>query len=140
MWTWSDLHCDFVHPVGDNYPDQLWIRNLSIVQSDGAFDYNCAPDSDHSKEYGWIMNPRSIEQNWTEIGYFRRHDWKADHGCLQNGSCVYVGNKTYATLPSIHTTIEFNAQDILICIIGGFISLLTIGGNSVVNIYFLNAL
>ena len=130
MWTWSDLHCDFVHPVGEDYEDQIWIRNLSRVRSDGAFDSHCVSDVDHLTEYGWIMDPRSVQDNWTEAGHFRRHGWKAEYGCLNNGSCVYVGNMTYEARHFLDGfEIELDVQNVLILILGVFTSLLTILGN-----------
>ena len=109
-----------------------YIQRETNKQSEGAFDYNCQPGSEHLKEYGWIMDPRNIQQNWTEIGYFHRHGWKAKYGCLQNGSCVYVGNKTNSTINTIADSIEIDYQSILIIVIGGILSLLTIAGNSAV--------
>jgi len=132
------MHCDFVHPVGDDHEDQIWIRNLSIVTSDGAFDTDCVSGGDQVAEHGWIMDPRDIKDNWTDYGHFRRHGWKAEYGCLHNGSCVYVGNWTDETSDFLDDfKIEFGTINILILFIGCFISLLTILGNSTVLFVFI---
>ena len=100
MWTWSDLHCDYVHPVGEGFHGQFWLRNNSIVRIDGEseFENECISDKDSKWKYGLIMHPQT--QNWTE-GFYLPHGWKEEFGCLENGSCFYVGNAT-------NDYIEFN--------------------------------
>ena len=138
MWTWSDLHCDYVHPVGGDYADQVWIRNLSRVQSDGAFDSHCESDVEQVTEHGWIMDPRNTDLDWDDFLPFRRHRWKIDYGCLENGSCVFVGNWTNTTTDFLtEFEIEVNVNNIIILIVGCIVSLLTILGNFIVNMFYI---
>ena len=120
MWTWSDLHCDYVHPVGEGFHGQFWLRNNSIVRIDGEPEYEneCISDKDSKWKYGLIMHPQT--QNWTE-GFYLPHGWKEEFGCLENGSCFYVGNAT-------NDDIEFNSSttNSLIILVGSLTSFITI--------------
>ena len=132
MWIWSDFYCDNIHPVGEDYEDQIWISyNNTRVYYDGAADSGCVSDGGEI-EQGWIMDPRNVQDSWVDYGEYRRHRWKDGYGCLHNGSCVYVENRTKQT-DDLFADVEFNTTNIFILVLGCVISLVTILGNSIVN-------
>ena len=138
MWTWSEFHCDYVYPVDANVT-QIYIRNLSVVSGRGAFNESCVSNIDSNFEHGWIMDPRNVQENWTQSGTFRRHSWIAEHACLKNGSCVYIGNNTYEPLfgDGFIFDIPLNLSTILIILFGSFSALVTVLGNVTVSFFYI---
>ena len=118
MWVWSDLHCDFVFPVEGN-SSEIWLRNLTMVTSQGAFDSPCVSDPEQPVVHGWVVDPSNSSDHRLSYLPFKRHQSAVGYGCLDTGSCVEI-------------LAVFDTNSVSILVVGCIVSLLTILGNFMV--------